>query len=129
MHAVIPAWDLLGRLGSDELVVVVDCRGSEEWERWPVQIPGALRFTLVEILETPWVLPDDELIVLYDATGTSPTVRRAYSVLNLAGRTAAVLDGGLLSWLAAGFPTERRGARISEPTGEQTEVIAAESHG
>ena len=128
MHAVIPPWDLLGRLGSDE-VVVVDCRSSEEWERWPAQIPGALRLTLVEILETPWVLPDDELIVLYDGAGASPTVRRAYSILTLAGRTAAVLDGGLLAWLAGGFPTERRGARIAEKTREQPELVAAEGHG
>jgi rhodanese-related sulfurtransferase len=128
MHAVIPSWDLLGRLGSDE-VVVVDCRSSEEWDRWPVQIPGALRLTLVEILETPWVLPDDELIVLYDGSGESPTVRRAYYVLTLAGRTAAVLDAGLLGWIAGGFPTERRGARITEKTREKPELLAAESHG
>ena len=128
MHAVIPPWDLLGRLGSDE-VVVVDCRNDEEWERWPVQLPGALRMPLVEILETPWVLPDDELIVLYDATGRSPTLRRAVQVLILAGRNPATLEGGLLGWLGAGFPTERPGTRIFEATRDEAQLSAAEGHG
>jgi rhodanese-related sulfurtransferase len=128
MQAVIPVWDLLGWLGSDE-VVVVDCRGDEEWLRWPVQIPGALRMRLVEILEAPWILPDDELIVLYDGTGTSPTLRRAFQILSLAGRTPATLEGGLLAWLAAGFPTERRGRPISEQTSDEPQLLAAEGPG
>ena len=129
MEAVIPAWDLLSRLGNDD-VVVVDCRSADESERWPVQIPGALRMTLPEVLEAPWVLPDDELIVLCNATGEGPLLRRAFHVLAYAGRTPAVLEGGLHAWIAEGFPTEQLGARVSGTRSTEPELsAAAESHG
>ena len=106
MEAAIPSWDLLSRLG-DEDVVVVDCRSLDEAERWPIQIPGSLRMTLQEIVDAPWALPDDELIVLFDANGNGSALRRAHQVLIHSGRSAVMLLEGLRGWLAAGFPTER----------------------
>jgi rhodanese-related sulfurtransferase len=129
MEAVIPTWDLLGRLGNED-VVVVDCRSTEESERWPLQIAGALRMTLPEILEAPWVLPDDELIVLCNATGEGSLLRRAFHVLSYAGRTPAILQGGLHRWIAEGFPTEQLGARLSSTRSREPELsTAVEGHG
>jgi rhodanese-related sulfurtransferase len=129
MEAVIPAWDLLGRLGNDD-VVVVDCRSPEEAERWPLQIAGALRMTLAEILESPWVLPDDELIVLCNSTGEGSLLRRAFHVLAYAGRTPAILVGGLHAWITEGFPTEQLRPRVSNTRSTEPELsAAAEGHG
>ena len=107
---VISGRTLLAHLGEDE-VVVVDCRSDAERERLPVQIPGAIHMSCEEIHASPLVLPDDELIVLYDAEGVSPGCRRAGRILELAGRSVAILDGGLRGWLQHGYPTETRVVR------------------
>jgi rhodanese-related sulfurtransferase len=105
MESTIPGWDVLGLLGDDE-VVVVDCRTAEEWRKTPTQIPGSLRMSLEEVIDSPNILPDDELIVLVDGHG-GVRARRAWRALLVAGRTAVCLRGGLTAWTAAGYPTER----------------------
>ena len=109
MESTIPSWELLGRLG-DEDVVVVDVRGDEEARRLPLQVPGTLRMTVEDIQESPHSLPDDELIVLVDHEAGF-TARRAWRLLQLAGRTAIVLQGGMRAWLSDGCPTEKLGSR------------------
>ncbi|MBX5480882.1 MAG: rhodanese-like domain-containing protein [Myxococcaceae bacterium] len=104
MEPSVAAWDLVERLGDDE-VVVVDIRRPEDSRRVPLQIPGAIRMTLQEIHDSPHTLPDDELIVLYDGDGGF-LARRALRILQLAGRSAAILEGGLQKWLSGGYPTE-----------------------
>jgi rhodanese-related sulfurtransferase len=104
---VISSRSLMARLGEDE-VVVVDCRSDEDWSALPLQIPGAIRMSCDEIHATPLVLPDDELIVLYDHDGASAACRRAIRILQAAGRSAAALEGGLRGWVGMGFPTEGR---------------------
>ncbi len=117
---VISGRTLLARLGEDELVVV-DCRSVAERQLLPIQIPGAIQMTCEEIHASPLVLPDDELIVLYDQDGPSAGIRRAMRILELAGRSALALEGGLRGWLQHGFPTEtrhpRRGDEITYSVG------------
>ncbi len=105
MESSIPGLDVLELLG-DEEVVVVDCRSRDEWGFVPLQIPGALRMALEEILDSPHALPDDELIVLCDEADGS-RARRAWRALLLAGRTAVCLRGGLREWIRRGYPTEQ----------------------
>lgn len=120
MSEGIPPWELLGRLGDDD-VVVVDCRADEDFAQLPAQIPGAVRMSCEEIREAPWTLPDDELIVLYDGTHDSFRPRMAARFLRRAGRRAVVLEGGLRAWLSEGYPAvspdERRVLPDSERVG------------
>lgn len=125
MESTIPPWELLGRLG-DEDVVVVDCRSAEEAHRMPVQVPGALRMTVEDIQQSPHALPDDELVVLCDADGGLVS-RRAWRLLSLAGRSAVVLRGGLRGWIQAGNPTERVPRRARRPAGVPGEDEQAEA--
>lgn len=131
MEPSVPAWALVERLGDDELVVV-DVRGSEEARRIPLRIPGALRMSLQDIQDAPHTLPDDELIVLYDGDGGF-LARRAWRVLQLSGRSATILEGGLQKWLTDGYPTESARSRRAaaqpwrhEPTAG--EVRVSEGH-
>jgi rhodanese-related sulfurtransferase len=127
MESSIPGLDVLELLGDDE-VVVVDCRSREDWRFVPLQIPGALRMGLEEILESPSALPDDELIVLCDGTdGTR--ARRAWRALLLAGRTAVCLRGGLREWIRRGYPTEEITSRPASAPAEHALESAHQNHG
>lgn len=116
MSVLIAPWELVGRLGEEE-VVVVDCRSQEEWTLLPVQIPGALWMPVEEIRASPWTLPDDELIVLYDGSTDGPRARAAQRILRHCGRRSVYLDGGLSAWLALGFPIESMRVRGRESVG------------
>lgn len=132
MDAFVPSWELVGRLGDDE-VVVVDVRSAEELRSLPMQIPGAIRMSFEDIQASPRTLPDDELIVLCDG-GDGILARRASRVLRMAGRRALVLKGGLPAWLHAGFPTERitlgpTAARAASRSGSAQVPAALHGHG
>ncbi len=106
MNPVLECQDLFLRLGDEELVVV-DCREREEWDRLEFHIPGALRMSLRELDAAAHTLPDDELIVLCGCSEDGSDARRALRLLQLRGRNAVCLDGGLQSWVTGGYPTER----------------------
>lgn len=133
MDAFVPSWELVGRLGDDE-VVVVDVRSEEELRNLPMQIPGAIRMSLEDIQAAPWSLPDDELIVLCDG-GDGVFARRASRTLRMAGRRALVLKGGLSAWLHAGFPTERimprhpTAVRAAKQAASVSAAVALHGHG
>ncbi len=127
MESSIPGLDVLELLGDDE-VVVVDCRSRDEWGFVPLQIPGALRMGLEEILEAPDALPDDELIVLCDGTD-GPRARRAWRALLLAGRTAVCLRGGLRDWIRRGYPTEQITFKTAPAVVDHTLEDAQQNHG
>lgn len=116
MEPTIQCRDLLLRLGDDD-VLVLDVRGGGE--RWyqDVQIPGALRLSLVELAEAATALPDDELIVIC-GWDREADVRRAYRQLWMRGLDAIVLDGGMRAWISLGFPTERRGMPGKDSRGQ-----------
>lgn len=108
VEPTIDCRDLFLKLGDDE-VLVVDCREEVDWDRYPFQIPGALRMSLRELREAAQALPDDELIVLCGVADDGSDVKKAYRQLQLRGREAVRLEGGLRTWVEHGFPTERVG--------------------
>ena len=57
---------------------------------------------------------DDTVVVAYDDNG-GMTAGRLVTMLRMLGRDAAVLDGGLTTWIAEGRPTESGPARSVEP--------------
>jgi rhodanese-related sulfurtransferase len=121
--------DLLIRLGDDE-VLVLDCRPEDDWCHRDVQVPGALRMNVAEIAASAHILPDDELIVLYDCGrgATSTDVRRAYRILRMRGLDPIILDGGLHSWIAHGFPTERRADAARGPAAVHVRFDRHQAH-
>jgi len=58
---------------------------------------------------------DDTIVVAYDDTG-GLTAGRLVVMLRMLGRHAAVLDGGLDAWVAAGLPTQTGPATEPSPT-------------
>jgi rhodanese-related sulfurtransferase len=98
--------ELYMRLGDDD-VLVLDCRDASDWERYELQIPGALRMTVSEIARDLAMLPDDELIVLCGCCPDGMDLRRICRLLRLRGRNAVCLAGGLQAWVTGGYPTER----------------------
>ena len=57
---------------------------------------------------------DDAVVVAYDDTG-GLTASRLVVMLRMLGREAAVLDGGLNAWAAAGLPTQAGPAAETSP--------------
>jgi rhodanese-related sulfurtransferase len=107
LEPTIDCRDLFLRLGDDE-ILIVDCRDDCDWDRFGIQIPGALKMTPDELRQFAQILPDDELIVLCGCSNDGSDARRAYRTLKFRGRDAVCLDGGLRGWVSNGYPTERR---------------------
>jgi rhodanese-related sulfurtransferase len=106
--------ELFSRLG-DEEVLVLDCREPDDWLRFELHVPGALRMTLRELEVGAHALPDDELIVLCGCAEDASDVKRAFRLLQMRGREAVCLAGGLLAWVRGGYPTERHSAQLEGP--------------
>jgi thiosulfate/3-mercaptopyruvate sulfurtransferase len=127
---VSASW-LAGHLGDPGLVVVDASVGAF---RGADGIPGALRFDLDgamsrhdsagvhDMLEPTEFeqrlrelgIRDGDRVVAYDAQGIFSSAR-AWWMLQAAGLEAAVLDGGLPEWVAAGGATEPTRERADQP--------------
>lgn len=146
---LVSAAELEALLG-DGRGVVVDCRfemsapdkGRADWLKG--HIPGAAYAHLDHDLSSPisahtgrHPLPDperfsawlasigwspDSLLVAYDE-GSNAVASRLWWLMKYFGQRAALLDGGLAAWVAAGFSLES-GAPQRHATG-QTQLIAA----
>ena len=80
----------------------------EDWERFELHIPGALRMHPRRDLGISSILPDDELDRPRMAARRTATMRcRLCRLLRHEGANAVCLDGGIQAWIAEGFPTER----------------------
>jgi rhodanese-related sulfurtransferase len=112
MELRIPCAELYLRLGDDD-VLVLDCRSPDSWEQVEFHIPGSLRMTPEEVARDLFILPDDELIVLYGCEADWENVLRVCRMLLLQGRNAVCLEGGIQAWMAEGFPTEQHLCRES----------------
>ncbi len=115
----IQCCELLARLGDDE-VLILDCRTDDEWNEFEFHIPGALHMSLSDLAEHAHVLPDDELIVLCGWDRDGADARRAHRLLQMRGRDALCLEGGLRAWVATGYPTEGHHGdrRVGDPVAE-----------
>lgn len=108
----MPCTELYVRLG-DEDVLVLDCRDPDDWSRYGLHIPGALWMPFEELLRDAEALPDDELIVVCGCAQDGSDARRACRLLQLRGRNAICLEGGLQGWITHGLPTESHGVGVS----------------
>lgn len=127
---VSPEW-LHERLAAPDIVVVdgswyLPAAGRDpEAEFRAAHIPGAIRFNIDAMSDEasglPHMLPRPEVfasrmralgigdgahIVVYDGMGLFSAPRVWWMLRTFGVRDAAVLDGGLPAWIAAGFPTE-----------------------
>jgi rhodanese-related sulfurtransferase len=116
MELRIPCAELYLRLGDDD-VLVLDCRSPDHWEQVEFHIPGALRMTPEEIARDLFILPDDELIVLYGCEDDWEDVCRLCGMLLMRGLHAVCLMGGIQAWMAEGFPTERHLCPVAPANG------------
>jgi thiosulfate/3-mercaptopyruvate sulfurtransferase len=102
-------------------------------------IPGAVRFDLDRVSDPRTTLPhmlpaarrfaesmrdlgldDEDVIVVYDASGINLSAPRAWWMFRTFGHTrVAVLNGGFGAWQREGWPIER-GPAASRPPGEFT---------
>ena len=107
MEHMLDCRELFARLGEEE-ILVVDCRiEATAADVNEVQVPGALRMSFNDLSRACHILPDDELIVLCGAAVDHSDARRAYRLLRMRGRNAAILQGGIREWIGRGYLTER----------------------
>ncbi|UQX02965.1 sulfurtransferase [Streptomyces sp. RerS4] len=83
----------------------------------PHTMPGADRFA--EALRELGV-DDTDAVVVYDAAGIYSSARAWWMLRAMGFDRAAVLDGGLPAWRAAGLPVEDRPAAYEGPRGSFT---------
>ncbi|MEV7519718.1 sulfurtransferase [Streptomyces sp. NPDC091371] len=83
----------------------------------PHTMPGAGEFT--EEMRALGV-DDDSTVVVYDAAGVYSSARAWWMLRAMGFDRAAVLDGGLPAWTAAGLPVESRPASYDGPRGSFT---------
>ncbi|MFE1831333.1 sulfurtransferase [Streptomyces yangpuensis] len=83
----------------------------------PHTMPGAADFT--EALRSLG-LDDTDTVVVYDGAGVYSSARAWWMLRAMGFDRAAVLDGGLPAWTAAGLPVEDGGPRYEGPRGSFT---------
>jgi rhodanese-related sulfurtransferase len=104
--------ELKQRLESDTAPVVIDARLKYPYEHSTVRLPGAVRFPGSG--PEP-ALPADRDIVVYDSDPNELASSRVAAALIRRGFRAAALQGGIVDWLAANFPTETKDAPKQAP--------------
>ncbi|MFG2295547.1 sulfurtransferase [Streptomyces sp. NPDC048603] len=137
-HPLVSAEWLADRLGDPGLVVLDASVGAHRGTAR--RIPGARPFDLDGALSdhsspVPHTMPsaaafaeavralgvdDTSAVVAYDAAGVYSSARAWWMLRAMGFDRAAVLDGGLPAWEAAGLPVERRPASYEGPRGSFT---------
>ncbi|WP_406136550.1 sulfurtransferase [Streptomyces sp. NBC_01089] len=95
----------------------IDGALSDRTSPLPHTMPGAGRFT--DELRALGV-NDTDTVVVYDAVGIHSSARAWWMLRAMGFERAAVLDGGLPAWTAAGLPVEREGPGPAARPGEFT---------
>jgi ArsR family transcriptional regulator len=98
---------------ADQAPIVVDVRLKYPYEHSTVMLPGAVR--LVPTGFEPSSLPRDREIVAYDSDPEEVVSARVVAALIRNGYRAAALEGGIVDWMAAKFPTESKQAPKQKP--------------
>ena len=103
------------RLDGDaaEAPVVIDVRLKYPYEHSTVKLPGALRLAPIDFDASS--LPRDRDIVAYDSDPEELVSARVVAALLRDGYRARALEGGIVAWMAAKFPTESKQAPKQKP--------------
>jgi rhodanese-related sulfurtransferase/DNA-binding transcriptional ArsR family regulator len=94
--------DELVALASDDDVVIIDVRPTEEYEAG--HIPGAVSIPLAELADRMGELPTDADVVAYCRGTYCVLAPQAVGLLNSSGFKARRLSDGLPEWRTAGLP-------------------------
>jgi rhodanese-related sulfurtransferase len=104
--------ELKHQLESADPPVVVDARLKYPFEHSTVKLPGALRYAgNPDALS----LPRERTIVVYDSDPDELASTPVVADLIRRGYRAAALKGGIVDWLAANLPTEKKEAPMQAP--------------
>lgn len=88
--------------------IVLDVRLKYPYEHSTMKLPGSTRMSPDAV--DPAKLPRDRDIVAYDSDPEELVSSRVAATLIKAGFRASALQGGIVDWLAANFPTETKDA-------------------
>jgi membrane protein DedA with SNARE-associated domain/rhodanese-related sulfurtransferase len=113
----ITAKELKGMLDAGEEVVIVDLRGSLDFEAEPAMIPGAVHLDAADLEEVSDELAKAHEVVLYCNCPNEVSSARMALLLRRKGvQKIRPLTGGLDGWREQGYPV----ARNTESTRETT---------
>ena len=98
---------------ADEAPIIVDVRLKYPYEHSTVKLPGALRLTPTDFDASS--LPRDRYIVAYDSDPEEVVSAPVVAALIRDGYRACALEGGIVEWLAAKFPTDAKQAPKQAP--------------
>lgn len=93
--------------------VLADVRLKYPYEHSTVRLPGAIRLAPPDFDTSP--LPRGRDVVTYDSDPEELVGARVAAELIRQGRSASVLQGGIVDWLAARLPTESKDAPKQKP--------------
>lgn len=105
-HERMPAGALFEALATQRgHWVVVDVRSEAEWRGG--HIPGALHLPYPGVRQAPIPIRPDQELVLVCLSGHRSIWAMDEVKARLPGIRVRDLDGGMISWWGAGYPTER----------------------
>ena len=93
--------------------LIVDVRLKYPYEHSTVKLPGAVRISPPDFDISD--LPKDRNIVAYDSDPEELVSARFAAILIRNGYQARALEGGIVEWLTAKFPTEEKTAPKQKP--------------
>ena len=99
--------DLKQRLEAGAPIVLVDARLKYPYEHSTLRLPGALRVVGDDPLPP---IPDGAEVVVYDSDPNELASSHVAARFIRAGVRAAALKGGIVDWLAGGFPVDAKDA-------------------
>jgi rhodanese-related sulfurtransferase len=99
----IPAGKLFRLIGTPNAPTIIDVRADDDFTANPCLIPGAIRLSWADAAS--WATEfrhSDVVVTCHEGHACS---QGAAAWLRAAGAKAEMLDGGIQSWLNAGYPT------------------------
>jgi len=95
------------------LPLIVDVRLKYPYEHSTVKLPGAIRISPPDFDISN--LPKDRNIIAYDSDPKELVSAHFAAILIRNGYQASALEGGIVEWLTAKFPTEEKTAPKQKP--------------
>jgi rhodanese-related sulfurtransferase len=101
--------ELKARLDGGAALLIVDARLKYPYEHSTVQLPGAVRLMSDDPLPA---VPAGTQVVVYDSDPDELSSSHLAARLIRAGIRAHALQGGIVQWLAANYPVDRKSAPV-----------------